>query len=155
MTRDVLAIPPGAWLLQSAAGGELGKMVIRLGKKYGFRTLNVVRRREQVEELKTLGADAVIVEGDGPMPEQVQRSHRTACVTRSTRSAGRPVLASSHRSRPAAAACSTARCPTSRSRFTPASVIGNDLRVEGFWLGDWAKQQALLAMLRLFRRVRA
>ncbi len=68
MTQDVLRVPPGEWLLQSAAGGELGKMVIRLGKKYGFRTLNVVRRREQVEELKQLGADAVIVESDGPLP---------------------------------------------------------------------------------------
>ena len=78
----------GEWLLQSAAGGELGKMVIRLGKKYGFRTLNVVRRREQVEELKKLGADAVIVESDGPMPGAGARgSPRAACATRSTRSA--------------------------------------------------------------------
>src|SRR5262245_6369590 len=74
MTRDVLQLPAGAWLLQSAAGGELGKMVIRLGKKFGFRTLNVVRRREQVEELKKLGADAVLVESDGPLPEQVAKA---------------------------------------------------------------------------------
>jgi NADPH:quinone reductase-like Zn-dependent oxidoreductase len=73
MTRSVLCVPRGAWLLQSAAGGELGKMVIRLGKKHGFRTLNVVRRREQVEELKALGADAVVVESDGPLPEQTAK----------------------------------------------------------------------------------
>ncbi len=36
------------------AGGELGKMVIRLGYKCAFRTINIVRRREQVEELKKL-----------------------------------------------------------------------------------------------------
>ncbi|HSQ57758.1 MAG TPA: zinc-dependent alcohol dehydrogenase family protein, partial [Gemmata sp.] len=73
MTRSVLAIPRGEWLLQSAAGGELGKMIIRLGKKFGFRTLNVVRRREQVAELKALGADEVVVESDGPLPQQVAK----------------------------------------------------------------------------------
>ena len=49
MTQDVLKVTRGAWLLQSAAGGELGKMVVRLGYKFAFRTINVVRRREQVE----------------------------------------------------------------------------------------------------------
>ncbi|HEY1188584.1 MAG TPA: zinc-dependent alcohol dehydrogenase family protein, partial [Gemmata sp.] len=73
MTQDVLKVTKGAWLLQSAAGGELGKMVIRLGYKLAFRTINVVRRREQVEELKKLGADHVIVESDGPIPEQVRK----------------------------------------------------------------------------------
>src|SRR5437660_602475 len=43
MTRHVLNVPHGAWLLQTAAGSALGRMVIRLGAYYGFRTLNVVR----------------------------------------------------------------------------------------------------------------
>jgi NADPH2:quinone reductase len=73
MTQKVLRISRGQWLLQSAAGSSLGRMVIRLGKLYGFRTMNVVRRREQVEELKQLGADAVVVDSDGPIPEQAKR----------------------------------------------------------------------------------
>src|SRR5262245_34130232 len=73
MTQDVLKITRGAWLLQSAAGGELGKVVIGLGHKFVFRNSTVVRRLEQVEELKKLGADHVIVESDGPIPEQVRK----------------------------------------------------------------------------------
>ena len=60
ITRHVLKVPAGEWLLQTAAGSELGKMVIRLGRKYGFRTLNVVRRREQsrrVEEYRGRSGD--------------------------------------------------------------------------------------------------
>ena len=34
MTRHVLKVPPGAWLLQTAAGSALGRMVIRLGKPF-------------------------------------------------------------------------------------------------------------------------
>jgi NADPH:quinone reductase len=72
MVRHVLAVPRGEWLLQSAAGGELGRMIIRLAKHDGIRTINVVRRREAVRELKDLGADEVIVSSQGPIDEQVR-----------------------------------------------------------------------------------
>lgn len=73
MLRHVLAIPAGEWLLQSAANSELGRMIIRLAKHDGIRTLNVVRRREAVAQLQRLGADAVIVSTEGPIDEQVRR----------------------------------------------------------------------------------
>ncbi|MEV6041218.1 zinc-dependent alcohol dehydrogenase family protein [Nonomuraea sp. NPDC052116] len=72
MVRRVLAVPRGEWLLQSAAGSELGRMVIRLAKRDGIRTVNVVRRREAAAELERLGADAVIVSTEGPIDEQVR-----------------------------------------------------------------------------------
>jgi NADPH:quinone reductase len=72
MVRHVLAVPPGEWLLQSAAGGELGRMIIRLAKHDGIRTINVIRRREAVQELKDLGADEVIVSSEGPIDDQVR-----------------------------------------------------------------------------------
>ncbi len=72
MLRHVLAIPQGEWLLQSAASGELGRMIIRLAKHDGIRTVNVVHRREAVAELERLGADAVIVSTEGPIDEQVR-----------------------------------------------------------------------------------
>jgi NADPH:quinone reductase len=72
MVRHVLAVPHGEWLLQSAAGSELGRMIIRLGRRDGFRTVNVVRRHDSVTELERLGADAVIVSADGPIDEQVR-----------------------------------------------------------------------------------
>lgn len=60
MTGLVLKVPRRAWLLQTAAGGALGRMVIRLGRHFGFRTINVVPRREQAEELLRAGGDAAI-----------------------------------------------------------------------------------------------
>jgi NADPH:quinone reductase len=155
MTQDVLKVPRGAWLLQSAAGGELGKMVIRLGYKFAFRTINVVRRREQVDELKKLGADHVIVEGDGPIPEQVRK-----LVPDGVRYAIDPVGGETG-SQVLAALSHGGRCLLYGSltddpvSMHPRLFIGNDLRVEGFWLGAWAKKQGVLTMLGLFRRVRA
>lgn len=72
MVRRVLAVPRGEWLLQSAAGSELGRMIIRLAQREGIRTVNVVRRRESAAELERLGADAVIVSTEGPIDEQVR-----------------------------------------------------------------------------------
>ena len=74
MTRHVLNVPRGAWLLQSAAGSTLGKMIIKLGRHDGFRTVNVVRRREAIDELKALGADAVVCSADGPIGDQVRQA---------------------------------------------------------------------------------
>jgi NADPH:quinone reductase-like Zn-dependent oxidoreductase len=155
MAQDVLKVTRGAWLLQSAAGGELGKMVIRLGYKFAFRTINVVRRREQVEELKKLGADHVIVESDGAIPEQVRK-----LVPDGVRYAIDPVGGETG-SQVIAALSQGGRCLLYGSltdepvSVHPRQLIGNDLRVEGFWLGAWAKQQGVLTMLKLFRRVRA
>ena len=155
MTQDVLKVTRGAWLLQSAAGGELGKMVIRLGYKFAFRTINVVRRREQVDELKKLGADHVIVESDGPIPEQVRK-----LVPDGVRYAIDPVGGETG-SQVIAALAHGGRCLLYGSlsdepvSVHPRYVIGNNIRVEGFWLGEWAKKQRILTMLRLFRRVRA
>ncbi len=72
MTRYVLKVPAGAWLLQTAAASTLGRMVIRLGQRFGFRTLNVVRRSEQAEELLRLGGTAAIATNDESLTEKVQ-----------------------------------------------------------------------------------
>ena len=50
---------------ETAAGSALGRMVIRLGKAAGFRTINVVRRKELAAELKQLGADEVVISTNG------------------------------------------------------------------------------------------
>jgi len=50
-----MAVPEGQWLLQTAAGSVLGRMVIALAKKRGIKTINVIRRSEQKQELVDLG----------------------------------------------------------------------------------------------------
>ncbi|CAK9238299.1 unnamed protein product [Sphagnum troendelagicum] len=55
-----LKVPKGEYVLQTAAGSVLGRQLIQLAKHWGIKTINVVRRAEQKEELKALGADEVI-----------------------------------------------------------------------------------------------
>src|SRR5438105_3939415 len=72
MTRHVLRVPAGAWLLQTAAGSALGRMVIRLGRHSGFRTINVVRRRAQADELRRAGGDAAIATDEEDLEQRVR-----------------------------------------------------------------------------------
>lgn len=61
LVKRVLQIPTGQWLVQTAAASAVGKMIVRLGQHFNFPTLNVVRRHDQAEQLKQLGAQHVIV----------------------------------------------------------------------------------------------
>ena len=64
MLRDFVPLQPGEWIVQNAANSAVGRCVIRLARHFGWRTVNVVRRTELVDELKAEGADAVLVEGE-------------------------------------------------------------------------------------------
>jgi len=154
MTQDVLKVPAGGWLLQSAAGSELGKMVIRLGKKFGFKTINVVRRREQAEELKKLGADVVLVESDGPIAEQVKR-HVPDGVKYAIDPVGGTTGTGVVQSLAAGGTCllygTLSNEPLS---LDPRVLLTGSKTVQGFWLADWAKRQGILTMLRLIKRIR-
>jgi NADPH:quinone reductase len=72
MTVEELALQPGEWLLQTAAGSTLGRIVLQIARRRGFKTINVVRRRQQVEELKALGADEVICTDEEDLVERVK-----------------------------------------------------------------------------------
>ena len=73
MLEEELKLQPGDWVVQTAAGSTLGRLVIQLGRLRGYRTINFVRRPEQVDELLALGADAAIATSDGDVTERVRQ----------------------------------------------------------------------------------
>lgn len=158
MTRKVLNVPRGDWLLQSAAGSALGRMIIRLGRETGFRTLNVVRRAAQIEELRQLGGDEVVVfDGDSDNPDDLVK--QVADVTGGgVRSALDPVGG--------VVGSTLIRCLAARGRLLsfgtltreplsipPRRLIGACASVEGFALGRWMEEQSLPSKIQLMRQV--
>jgi NADPH:quinone reductase-like Zn-dependent oxidoreductase len=154
MTRHVLRVPPGAWLLQTAAGSTLGRMIVRLGQRYGFRTLNVVRRREQAEELLRLGGTAAVATNDESLTERVQaltggEGVRFALdavggatgseVVRSLGRGGQMIVYGTLAGEP-------------MSIDSRVLMVGKK-RVEGFWLSEWVREQKPWTMLFLFRKI--
>jgi mitochondrial enoyl-[acyl-carrier protein] reductase / trans-2-enoyl-CoA reductase len=64
LMREFVDLQPGEWIIQNAANSAVGRCVIRLARHFGWRTVNVVRRAELVEELQSKGADVVLVDGE-------------------------------------------------------------------------------------------
>jgi NADPH:quinone reductase-like Zn-dependent oxidoreductase len=154
MARHVLAVPRGGWLLQSAAGSVLGRMMIKLGRHDGFRTLNVVRRVEAIDELRALGGDAVISSSEGPIEDQVRRivgpegvkyaidpvgGDTGTGVFQSLAADGRMLVYGTLSQEPL--------------RIDPRLMIAGKRVVEGFWLGHWMRERSIPSALRLFREI--
>lgn len=72
MLLEELALKEGDWLLQTAAGSTLGRIAIQMAKVKGIKTVNLVRRRDQVDELLGLGADAVFSTQDDDVSGQIR-----------------------------------------------------------------------------------
>ncbi|QDU60121.1 Quinone oxidoreductase 1 [Planctomycetes bacterium Pan216] len=154
MTRKVLGMGNGKWLLQTAAGSTLGRMVIRLGRRFGFRTINVIRRSEQADELRRLGADEVVATDVENMEERVREITGGEGAKAAIDCVGGEL------------GSSVIRCLARRGKLlvygtlsnTPLSFSSRDLMtpgtsVEGFWLANYMEQLALPSKIMLMRTI--
>ncbi|MFD1274136.1 zinc-binding dehydrogenase [Streptomyces kaempferi] len=112
LVTRVLDVRPGEWLLQTAAGSTVGQLVIQLCRHLGIRTINVVRRRDAVEEIKALGGDEVICTEDEDLVRRVAEIAGLAGVRKATDCVAGVVGAQvSQALAPGERSWSTARCP--------------------------------------------
>jgi NADPH:quinone reductase-like Zn-dependent oxidoreductase len=58
LTRSSHNLKEGDWLLQTAAASSVGKLVLQLAQLYRFKTINVIRRREQETIIRNLGGNS-------------------------------------------------------------------------------------------------
>jgi NADPH2:quinone reductase len=154
MTQKVLRVPRGAWLLQTAAGSALGRMVIRLGRHLGFRTINLVRRREQVDELLKAGGDAAFCTQDEALPDRVRELTGGLGVRYALDAVGGAT----------GAAVVDGLAPGGRMLvygtlsgepipLDPRALMAGQKSIQGFWLSEWVREQGPLTMLGLFRSI--
>src|SRR5215470_972414 len=79
MLSDFVDLKGGDWVIQNVANSAVGRLLIVLAHQRGLRTVNVVRRPELAQELKQLGADLVMVDGDD-LAVRVARETREAPI---------------------------------------------------------------------------
>jgi NADPH:quinone reductase-like Zn-dependent oxidoreductase len=63
LLSDIVDVPTGGWVIQNVANSAVGRLVISIAKGRGLRTVNVVRRADVFDELKSLGADVLMLDG--------------------------------------------------------------------------------------------
>jgi trans-2-enoyl-CoA reductase len=137
MIHDFVSLRPGDWLIQNAANSGAGQCVIQIARELGFKTVNVVRRAELVEELRTLGGDVVLVDGEN-LRDEVAAATGKASIRLALNAVG------------GENALRVARCLASDGTMVtygamslqPLCVpngmfIFKNLRFTGFWVNKW------------------
>jgi NADPH:quinone reductase-like Zn-dependent oxidoreductase len=65
LLSERVQLSPGDWVIQSAGNSGVGRWVSAFAKERGLKTVSLVRRPEVVQELTAVGADVVLVDGEG------------------------------------------------------------------------------------------
>ncbi len=141
-------------IVQTAAASALGKMIVRLGKQRGVRTINLVRREEQAATLRALDADYVLNSADADFEARLFE----VCRRESVRLAFDAVAGE------LAAQVLTAMPEGGRlvfygalsqhpSMIDPRAFIFEDKRIEGFWLGRTMRRLSLPQRMNMVRHV--
>jgi NADPH:quinone reductase-like Zn-dependent oxidoreductase len=151
LTRSSHDLQEGDTLLQTAAASSVGKLVLQLAKVHKFRTINVVRRRQQEETIHSLGGDEVICTADQDLRSRITEltdgqgvTHAIDCVAGELGAEVARGLApggtlfvygalSSHRQ--------TDPAKFMMPIFSPR-LIYSAVKVQGWWIVRWAAAQS-------------
>jgi len=144
--HDFVTLEPGDWIVQNAANSGVGRSAIQLARALGFKSLNVVRRPELVDELKAIGADVVVTE-----ETELRKEVKALCGGKKPRLALNAVGGASALNI-ASALASGGTVVTFGAMSKQALKIPNGLLIfqnisfRGFWLKRW-REKAVPAAL--------
>jgi trans-2-enoyl-CoA reductase len=137
LLHDYVDLQKGDWLIQNAANSAAGRDVIQIAHELGYKTVNVVRRAELLEELRAQGGDVVLVDGDN-LREEVKSTTGGASIRLGLNSVGGD------------SALRLANCLTSAGtlvsfgamslqplKIPTGLLIFKDLRFRGIWINKW------------------
>jgi NADPH:quinone reductase-like Zn-dependent oxidoreductase len=152
LTRSGHNLKEGDWLLQTAAASSVGKLVLQLAQQYRFKTINVIRRREQETIIRNLGGNEVICTADEDLGARLQELTGGKGVERAIDCvAGELGVEIARKLAPAGTllvygALSSHR-QTDPAKFTmpilAPRLIYSTATVRGWWLPRWVSSQPL------------
>lgn len=139
MLHDFVKLEQGDWVVQNAANSGVGRSVIQIAQALGWKTLNVVRRPELVDELTAAGGTVVVTEEC-----DLRKELKTLC------GGSRPKLALNAVGGPSALNITNALATGGTMvtfgamskqplKIPNGLLIFKGLKFEGFWLNRWRK----------------
>lgn len=151
LLHDYAVLKRGDWLIQNAANSALGHAVIQIAHDLGFKTVNVVRRTEVVEELRRAGGDVVLIDGDN-LREEVKNATSGAPIQLGLNAVGGD------------SALRLANCLTFGGtlvsfgamsmkplKIPTGLLIFKDLRFRGIWINKWYDNATMEERMTAFR----
>ncbi|NNK17462.1 MAG: zinc-binding dehydrogenase, partial [Sulfitobacter sp.] len=126
----------------NAAGSQLGKLLIALGRDQGIKPIAVVRRAEQADALKALGAAKVIVSSDDAAMAQAKTIFADLKPRILLDAVGDQFTADLFFAMPSHARwVNYGKLSMDAPALTQlGQLIFQDKHIEGFWLTRWMKQ---------------
>jgi trans-2-enoyl-CoA reductase len=139
MLTTIVSLSPGDWVIQNAANSGVGQYVVQVAKELGLRTVNIVRRPRTVERLRTIGADAVLV--DGPdLGKRIREAVAGADIRLGLDCVGGAATAQVARAlAPGGTVVNYGALSGEPCHMSPRDVIFRDVVLRGFWRARWQR----------------
>jgi len=78
---------PDRWIGQTAGNSAVGEYLIKLARRFGWKTLSVVRREAAAEQVRGWGGDRVVIDDDSLESNLARHSAGLSSTSSSTPSA--------------------------------------------------------------------
>jgi trans-2-enoyl-CoA reductase len=139
LLRDFTTLPAGSWIVQNAANSGVGRCVIQLAARFGWRTANLVRRvTERAPDLAALGADLVLEDGDPRTLDALLEATGGVRPPLALNAVGGDSGSSLLRLLAPGGSLVTYGGMSRRSfKVSTSQLVFDDLRLRGFWLSRW------------------
>ena len=137
MLTSYTDVAEGQWIAQSAANSAVGGYVIQLAKQRGIKTVNIVRREGLAEELMAKGADVVLVDGPN-LAADIAKATGNAPIVLALDPVGGDTYSRLADSLGYSGTLVTFGVLSGKpATLDTRRLIGNDIRLRGFWLAKW------------------
>src|SRR6478672_3779672 len=151
LLHDYVDLQKGDWLIQNAANSAAGRDVIQIAHELGYKTVNVVRRAELVDELRAEGADVVLVDGDN-LREEVKSATGGASIRLGLNSVGGDTaLRLANCLAPGGTLVSFGAMSLQPLKIPTGLLIFKDLRFRGIWINKWYDNATRSERMETFR----
>lgn len=137
MLHDFVPLEPGDWVIQNAANSAAGRAVIQIARERGYKTINVVRRPELIDELRAQGGDVVLNDGD-TLRDEVATATGRASIRLALNAVGGENGLRIAKTLASDATMVTYGAMSMQPLCIPnGMLIFKNLRFTGFWVNKW------------------
>jgi mitochondrial enoyl-[acyl-carrier protein] reductase / trans-2-enoyl-CoA reductase len=155
MLHDFIDLKPGQWVLQNSANSGVGRCVIQIARALGLRSINLVRRPELIDELKKLGADAVLL--DQPESLNTIKEMTEGCLPSLALNAvgGESFSLLCRAAAPGAKVVTYGAMAKQPLRIGNGLLIFKELSLHGYWISRWYEKSSPAEINQMFASLAA
>jgi trans-2-enoyl-CoA reductase len=136
LLHDYVDLAPGDWLIQNAANSAAGRAVIQIAHELGYKTVNVVRRTELMDELQAEGGDVVLVDSEN-LRKEVGDAVGAPIRLALNAVGGESALRLANCLAPSSTLVTYGAMSLQPLKIPNGLLIFKDLRFRGIWINKW------------------